>query len=391
MVINQITLVRTASEGATASVDTYAGIFSPDRSTYDISVDADALLGRMVRQDGQPLSASDVQIEQGRPARMRDLAIGVFGFEGLRAAGVVEHQASLSVTWSASNGEVVGTVTNTSDTTVSDVAFISGSGGERIGDLAAGESAEFTLPSQNFNGSSASDQVYGFGGFDSNSEEQRLIAVRRQVIDALVGFAQFEGAGFEGGRRGPYVIGWRDDAGPMPVSVEGLTAQTYLSTVEVLSVRPSLGIGEVTVRPQNMGVDIVSTEGDANPGGPGMIVLGEGSVIYSIALPLEAADLVPTSVEIIVGPDPSMVMSEPGGFGGFWPPGFTLELRDPTTGEWTLLGDLSEQSAFEVEDPATALSETGRIEIRITGVEANPQFGQQSVFASATVTGVIDE
>ena len=391
VVINQITLVRTASEGGTASVDTYAGIFSPDRTDYDISVDADALLGRLARNDGQPLGPSDVEVEQGRPARMRNLAIGVFGFEGVRAAGVVEHQPSLSVSWRANNGDVIGTVTNTSDTTVSDVAYISGSGGERIGDLAAGESADFTIPSQNFNGSSASDQVYGFGGFDTSNEEQRLVAVRRQVIDALVGFAQFDGVGFDVGRRGPYVIGWRDDAGPMPVSVEGLVAQTYLSTVEVLSVRPSIGTGEVTVRPQNMAVDIVSTEGDANPGGPGMIILGDGSVTYSIALPLEAADLVPTRVEIVVGPDPSMVMNEPGGFGGFWPAGFTLEVRDPTTGEWTLVGDLSERSAFEIEDPATALSDTGRIEVRITGVGANPQFGQQSVFASATVTGVIDE
>jgi hypothetical protein len=391
VVINQITLVRTASEGGTASVDTYAGIFSPDRTDYDISVDADALLGRLARNDGRPLGPSDVEVEQGRPARMRNLAIGVFGFEGVRAAGVVEHQPSLSVSWRANNGDVIGTVTNTSDTTVSDVAYISGSGGERIGDLAAGESADFTIPSQNFNGSSASDQVYGFGGFDTSNEEQRLVAVRRQVIDALVGFAQFDGVGFDVGRRGPYVIGWRDDAGPMPVSVEGLVAQTYLSTVEVLSVRPSIGTGEVTVRPQNMAVDIVSTEGDANPGGPGMIILGDGSVTYSIALPLEAADLVPTRVEIVVGPDPSMVMNEPGGFGGFWPAGFTLEVRDPTTGEWTLVGDLSDRSAFEIEDPATALSDTGRIEVRITGVGANPQFGQQSVFASATVTGVIDE
>lgn len=394
VVINQITLVRTASEGGTASVDTYAGIFSPDRTTYDISVDADALLGRVARIDGQPLGASNVQIEQGRPARMSDLAIGVFGFEGVRAAGVVEHQPSLSVTWSANDGEVVGTVTNTSDTPVADVAYISASGGDRIGDLAPGASAEFTIPGQNFNGSSASDQVYGFGGFDANNEDQRRIAVRRQVIDALVGFASFDGGGmggFDVGRQGPFVIGWRDDAGPMPVSVDGLVAQTYLSTVEVLSVRPSLGTGQVTVRPQHMAIDIVSTEGDANPGGPGMIVLGEGSVVYSIALPLEAADLVPTSVEIVVGPDPGMVMSEPGGFGGFWPAGFTLEVRDPTTGEWTLLGDLSEQSAFQIADPSTALSDSGRIMVRITGVAANPQFGQQSVFASATVTGVIDE
>jgi hypothetical protein len=389
VVVNQITLIRTAAEGGTASVDTYAGIFSPDRTTYDLSVDADALLGRLARNDGQPVT--QVEVEQGQPARMHDLAIGVFGFEGVRAAGVVEHEPTLSVAWSARDGEVVGTVTNTSDTPVSDVAYISGSGGDRIGLLAPGASEDFTIPRDNFNGSSAADQVYGFGGFDATSEDQRRIAVRRQVIDALVGFAGFEAGGFEVGRRGPYVIGWRDEAGPMPISVEGLNAQTYLSSVEVLSVRPTLGTGEVTVRPQAMLVDIVSTEGDANPGGPGTVILGDGSVVYSIALPLEAADMVPTSVEIVIGPDPSMVLSEPGDFGDFWPAGITLELRDPTSGEWIMLGDISEKSAYDIEDPAMAMSDTGRIMVRITGVAADPNFGQQSVFASATVSGVIDE
>jgi hypothetical protein len=389
VVVNQITLIRTTSEGGTASVDTYAGIFSPDRTTYDLSVDADALLGRLARSDGQ--ASTPVDVEQGNPARMRELAIGVFGFEGVRAAGVVEHEPTLSVTWTARDGDAVGTVTNTSDTTISDVAYISSSGGERIGDLAPGASAEFTIPSENFNGSSAADQVYGFGGFDASNEEQRRISVRRQVIDALVGFAGWDMGGFDVGRRGPYVIGWREEAGPMPVSVDGLNAQTYASSVEVLSVRPSLGTGQVTIEPHSMLVDIVSTEGDANSGGPGMIILGEGSVVYSVALPLEAADMSPTSLEILVGPDPSMVLGDQGGFGGFWPAGFTVEVRHPTSGEWTLLGDLSQTSRFDIADPATAMSETGRIMVRITGVAADPQFGQQGVFVSAEVSGVIDE
>jgi hypothetical protein len=56
-----------------------------------------------------------------------------------------------------------------------------------------------------------------------------------------------------------------------------------------------------------------------------------------------------------------------------------------------MLGDLSQTSRFDIADPATAMSETGRIMVRITGVAANPQFGQQGVFVSAEVSGVIDE
>ena len=61
------------------------------------------------------------------------------------------------------------------------------------------------------------------------------------------------------------------------------------------------------------------------------------------------------------------------------------------SGAWTLLGDISRQSAFEIDDPATAISGTGRIEVRITGVEHDPNFGQMSVFVSARAAGVIGE
>ena len=140
-----------------------------------------------------------------------------------------------------------------------------------------------------------------------------------------------------------------------------------------------------------MGVDVIDTEGDANPAGGGMMTLGEGSATWSIALPLEAAGIVPTEVEIIVGPDPSFVFSDPGGFGGFWPQGFTVEVQHPTTGDWTELGDLGPAERVRRSTiRSTVLSSTGRIVVRVTGVPNNPDFGQGGVFPSAQVAGVLD-
>ena len=140
-----------------------------------------------------------------------------------------------------------------------------------------------------------------------------------------------------------------------------------------------------------MGVTVLETEGETSNNGPGMVMLGDGSVTYSIALPLEATDMTVSDLEILVGPDPSMVIGEQGGFGGFFPPGFTIEVRDPSSGEWTLLGDLSDDSTFEIEDPASAISATGRVEVRFTGVAENQNFGQPSIFVSARASGVITE
>lgn len=262
-----------------------------------------------------------------------------------------------------------------------------------VGDLEPGESREFTIPINNFNGSAASEQVYGFGGFENATESQRRVQMRRQVIDALVGYGSFGPGGFDLGAasvRGPYVIGWRSDEGPMPIVFDTQQAQRYETTVEVISARPSIGSGAVTIRPHQMAINVVETTGDASSGGPGMVMLGDGSVTYSIGLPIEASDLVPTEVEIVIGQDPSVLMNDQGGFGGMWPQGYSVEVRNPGTDEWVLVGDLNQQSRFEIEDPATALSPTGRIEVRITGA-LDPNFGQSGVFASAQVSGVIDE
>jgi hypothetical protein len=397
VILNQVNLIRSSSAGGAATVEAYAGVFSPDRSTYDLSVEADALMSRLVPNtfDGRPRATGDVIVEQGEPAHLRELAIGVFGFEAVRADAIVEHEPALSVTWRTEDGETVGTVTNLGDTPVFDVAYVSSSGGDMIErELAPGASADFALSINNFNGSPASDQVYGFGGFDNQNEEQRRILMRRQVIDSLVGYGGWM-PGVElgsGSARGPYVLGWHDAPGPVPVTIDDTVVTRYEQSVEVLSVRPSIGPGEVTIRPAQMAVAIVETDGETSNGGPGMVMLGDGSVTYSVSLPLEATDMEVSELSILVGPDPSMVIGEQGGFGGgFWPPGFTLEVRDPSTGEWVELGDINERSTWDIDDPATAISDTGRIEVRVTGVEVDPNFGQASVFVSARASGVIGE
>ncbi|MCA1568968.1 MAG: hypothetical protein LC798_01345 [Chloroflexi bacterium] len=400
VIVNQISLIRSSGTGEAATVESYAGIFSPDRASYDLTVEADALVAKMrpINFDGRPAAASDVVIEQGDPAHLRGLAIGVFGFEAVRADAIVEREPILSVTWHGAEGEMVGTVTNEGTVPVEDIAFISSSGGDLVGEeLGPGESAEFTVETTNFNGSSASDQVYGFGGFDAGTEAQRQVLVRRQVIESLVGFGGFVGGDMPGvvpgsaSGRGPYVIGWHDEASPLPVTVDDLEAQHYAHSVEVISVRPTMGSGEVEIGPEQMGVTVLATEGETSNNGPGMVMLGEGSATYSISLPLEATDMAVSELEILVGPDPSMVLGDQGGFGGFFPPGFTIELRDPSTGAWTLLGDISERSRFEIDDPDSVISGTGRIEIRLTGVAQAQDFGQPSVFVSARAAGVIGE
>jgi hypothetical protein len=395
VIVNQIALVRSASEGGAATVETYAGVFSPTRRTFDLRVDADALIATVGVDKGMVDARSGGLSEQGDPARLRELAVSTGGFQVVRSDGVTDHEPALSVAWEAAGGELVGTVTNVGEVALSDVAYISTSGGELIGDLGPGESGTFTVDNLNLNASSASDQVYGFGGFDSNDADQRRVAARRGVIDSLVGFGggmpAMDGGVQVVGGRGPYVIGWHASEGPMPIVLEDGRAQRYGETAEVVGVRPMALSGQVSVSPAQMSVALVETEGQVESLGPGVISVGDGTATFSIALPLEMSGLAVSEAEIVIGPDPSMVFGDPGQFQGFWPPGISLELRDPVTGAWTPLGDISEGSRFGVEDPASAVSSTGRIEVRFVGSdELDPAMGMSSVFVSASVSGVLD-
>ena len=391
VLVNQISVIRSSGVGGTASVETYAGIFSPSRATYDLSVDADALVGRL-RPSGLRTDASDSVADQGQPAYLRGLGVSVFGFEGVSAAGQVDHAPALEVSWRTEGDELVGTVTNVGDAPLEDVAYISQSSGEMIGALEPGQSAEFEVSRVNLNGSAASEQVYGFGGFENQTDAQRRALVRRQVIDSLVGYGAFApGMDLSTGlARGPFVIGWRDADGPMPVTIDGLDARRSAVAVEVLSVRPQATEGELTISPAQMSVNVAELEGNASSVGPGMVTVADGTATFTIGLPLDAAGIEVTELELLVGSDPGMAIMEQGGFGGFWPKGTLLELRNPETGTWSALADLSESTRIEVEDPAAAFGGTGIVTVRVSGPPIDPQFGETPVFVTARATGVID-
>jgi hypothetical protein len=96
-----------------------------------------------------------------------------------------------------------------------------------------------------------------------------------------------------------------------------------------------------------------------------------------------------TAIELIAGTDPGMAIMDGGGFPGMWPPGYSVEIRDAATGEWTVIGDLSAGNRFEIEDPSSAISASGRIDVRVTAGAPDPNFGDPSVFVTASVEGVI--
>ena len=396
VIVNQIAVLRSTSGGALATVEAYAGVYSPTRATYDVIVEADALVAPMRADqffEGQA-GVTRMTADQGQPARLHDLLVAARGFEYVRADAVLAHESPLEVTWSSEDGDLVGTVTNVGAEPLTDVAFISSGGGEMIGDLAPGGSGEFRIARNGLSQSSASDQVYGFGGFNTSDPDRRRIVARRGVIDALVGYGGWMPVGSEldgYGGRGPFLIGWRPGAGPMPIALDGVQTQQFAELVEVVAIRPGFGHGEVEVGPGQMSIS-VATDGGATLLDSAMVALGReagANAIFSISLPLEASEMEVTELELIAGTDPGQAIMDGGAFPGMWPPGYTIEIRDPRTGEWEVVGDLSTNNRFDIEDPSGAVSAAGRIDVRVTAGAPDPNFGDPSVFVTARVAGVI--
>lgn len=400
IILNQIAVVRSSTDGTAASVSTFAGVFSPTRASYDLTVRGDALLSALQNSGLDPGNAggggqaANYATEQGDPAHLRGLAVSVFGLQAVRAEAVIPYTPSLRVTWSLGADAIEGRATNEGTQPMQDVAVISQSSGILVGRLAPGESKTFRLSLRNLNGSSASQQVFGSAGFDATTPRQREIVVRSQVIDALVGY----GGGFPGRvgelsggiERGPFVIGWQTGA-PLEMELDSQEFQSYSQAVEVLSGRPSLGPGAVTLAPSQLGIEVVETVGDASQNEPGFVTLANGEVTFRVSLPLEASGLVPSRVTIIAANDASTLFFDQQNVGTLLPDGFRLAVYDAVDGDWLDLGDLSEQTRFDVDEPTHVLDHAGRILVRISGTGVPNDIGQVGVFAGASLSGVISQ
>ncbi|MDQ3880670.1 MAG: hypothetical protein M3295_06335, partial [Chloroflexota bacterium] len=373
IIVNEIAVVRAATSGTAATVEAYAGVFSPTRASYDLRVGGDALIAALGTgnqfdpQTGAPITPT-AAVEQGDPAWLRDLEVNVFGLQAVRADVIVPYRPSLAVSWHYSETGIEGGVTNDGDVALEDVAIISGNA-ELVGTLAAGASETFSLASpRGFQDEPASQQIYGFEDFNTAANmEERL---RRQVIDGLVGqgFAPFlamQAAPVSSGApSGPMVIGWHEGTSPVSFEVEGKTVERHTQVIEVISGRPDYQPGPIELPPGALTTSVVAHDGDAVTDLGGGVTMSAGAADFRIALPLEVATLQPTAIEVVVGTDPGTVFAGDQFGGGFFPPGYRISVFDVAASSWVDVGDPAQNVRFELDAPARFVDRTGQMTVR---------------------------
>lgn len=181
LIVNQAAIVRGANGTSEATASVYFGIFSPTRSTYQVSVPQGALLAAPMT-GGSGLALDIVQgTGSAQPSAIRNLAVGTSSIRTVRAELPVA-APPMKATLNLVNGMLTGTFENASDQPLENVAIVLGSAVAMLGDVEAHGTREVRLPVRtNPFPSSLADRVVG-ASFDQASE----LNVRRSTRYALV-------------------------------------------------------------------------------------------------------------------------------------------------------------------------------------------------------------
>jgi len=222
VIVNEVAIVHGAAGTTDGTGQIYLGVFSPSRGQYQLQVPGGALLSSPINGDvfGGTGAASQLDVLQGDPARVRNLDVGFGSLRTIRAETAVTVplvQTDLRL----KDGRLEGTVRNASTELLQNTAVILGGTVVLLKDLAPGAQATVDAPIQNSQfGQSLSDKVVGqmFFPNGTTSADSSQLYVRHSMVDQLTYDPMFGSIGTLG-TEGPVVIAW-SSSDLLPVEVE---------------------------------------------------------------------------------------------------------------------------------------------------------------------------
>src|SRR4029453_1406551 len=89
VIVNEVAIVRGAPGATDGAAQVYLGIFSPSRNVYQVRLPGGALLSAPVNGDPGG-SGTTLDVLQGDPSRVRNLAVGFGSLRAIRAETAVD-------------------------------------------------------------------------------------------------------------------------------------------------------------------------------------------------------------------------------------------------------------------------------------------------------------
>jgi hypothetical protein len=279
VIVNEIAIVRGAPGATEGSAQAYLGVFSPSRSVYQVSVPGGALLSTSITGDmfGGIGTATVLDVLQGDPARVRDLAVGFGSLRTIRAetpVAVPLVEADLRLV----DGRLKGTVKNASTQVLQRPAVVLGQTVAVLDDLEPGAEASVDTAVQfgQFT-QSLSDKVVGqmFGNEGTMTPELARTYVRRYMVDQLtndpnMGVTNLLSAD------GPVLLAWGSND-LLPVEIAGQKPRHLGNVLYYLPTRLAIS-GKTTFRADMLRSTVVESDAVVFNRDAATLNFGRGSV-----------------------------------------------------------------------------------------------------------------
>jgi hypothetical protein len=308
LILNKVVLVNAQREGG-ALTDSYVGLFSPSRQSYEIEVQGRGLLSPIV-QEGDPFGAGntapggEMTFVQGDPSWVRGLAINQWSMQTFMSEGDWPELGTVESDLGFTEGALVGTVRNATGQTLEDAVVVLGSKYVRLGDLAPGQEAQVRLEL-------SSEDVTFFGPpisyrlFEKELSQPgpggppRDVQLKQQLLDAALSSNKYSPiSSFRpmevGNVRGLTLIAWLGNA-PPEVRVAGRQPAQQTTALYLLPLDYRLPeSGPVSIPPgfvESRVMQMPSEGGPCGPSGVPAVYIGRGEAIFEFDLPEVMADL----------------------------------------------------------------------------------------------------
>ncbi len=262
VLVNQVAIVRGATGTTDGAAQVYVGVFSPSRGTYQVQIPGGALLSAPISGDvfGGDGNGSALDILQGDPARVRDLAVSFGSLRAIRAetpAKVPLVESDLHVV----DGRLTGTIKNASEVTLEQPAVVLGSTVVTLDDLPAGATAKVDQPIvQVAFGQPLSDRVVGSSFFNdpgSATPDMMNRYIRHTMVDQLT-FDPNWGTTNQLTADGAVILGWGSGS-LLPVEIAGQKPQASGNILYYLPANVTVS-GKTTFRGDLMRSDVIETD-----------------------------------------------------------------------------------------------------------------------------------
>jgi len=327
VIVNQIALVRAAPGTDAAQAQVYLGVFSPTRGSYEVGVPGGALLSAPYSGEGFGQSGGQgLDVVQGDPARLRQLAVGYGTLRAVRAEAPVlapRIEADLRL----EGDRVRGTIRNASTLPLEKPVVVLGTALAVLPDLAPGASATVDLRAQpDAFGRALSERIFGQQQFSSDGRPTSDFLrdqVRRQLVDALT-YDPFFGSNGTLPSDGPVLLAWGRPS-LFAVTVAGQEPRTAGETLYYLPLGLAAS-GPVTFAPDLMRSSLVEVKAQFFNKDPFNLTIGGGSVTLAYRPIPVSGRLVPTRLALAVNMGVPAKMD-----GGGENPGGGVEPAPPTS------------------------------------------------------------